>query len=499
MQAALRRQHAAAEACSPGIAVGPRRVCVTFVSDMKGLMQICGHAGPSATFNCLLCEARLNQTAKAGVPHLPVLPEPYKSQDIREADIINPPARKGTDQLGEYARAYAAAASAPNAAKELSSAEYKSCSQEPMIWSDDLSEHLSRTPLHITLGLGTNYIHAIKAEAIELDAQWAMNVSNPDLLDDFITATGEATVARAEVERTRDEAESKSVGMAICLEHDSSAARTGKADAKKDAHAWIIKYRALKKERDAALAAATASEKKAVTAEKAAATAKIAILGGEAEGGPFTKAYHAFLKHVGISEAVYFGGTFIGPYIEKVLGSADNVKRLASIVGPQRVECPDGVWRTFGSETRVTELLTVLTPFSRLHRLYNKKNGVCDHERASFKPLTEEHAVAFAKVFRTTQPTPKMHVLCFHMDELMQRRGSIGIDTEQGIESFHPEYTYVLNMFRHMDRQPEKQLEAVVSRLWTRGGGKRARGSEGVKETKQARDEKMRAQRKSIK
>ena len=81
----------------------------------------------------------------------------------------------------------------------------------------------------------------------------------------------------------------------------------------------------------------------------------------------------------------------------------------------------------------------------------------------------------------------------------MQRRGSIGIDTEQGIESFHPEYTYVLNMFRHMDRQPEKQLEAVVSRLWTRGGGKRARGSEGVKETKQARDEKMRAQRKSIK
>ena len=148
MQAALRRQHAAAEACSPGIAVGPRRVCVTFVSDMKGLMQICGHAGPSATFNCLLCEARLNQTAKAGVPHLPVLPEPYKSQDIREADIINPPARKGTDQLGEYARAYAAAASAPNAAKELSSAEYKSCSQEPMIWSDDLSEHLSRTRLY---------------------------------------------------------------------------------------------------------------------------------------------------------------------------------------------------------------------------------------------------------------------------------------------------------------------------------------------------------------
>eukprot|EP00966_Prymnesium_polylepis_P040213 933096-Prymnesium_polylepis.1 len=72
-----------------------------------------------------------------------------------------------------------------------------------------------------------------------------------------------------------------------------------------------------------------------------------------------------------------------------------------------------------------------------------------------------------------------MHVLCFHMDELLQRRGSVGIDTEQGIESFHPEFNYVLNMFRNMDRQPEKQLEAVASRLWSRGGGKRARGEEG--------------------
>jgi hypothetical protein len=138
---------------------------------MKGLMQICGHAGPSATWNCLLCMARLHQTSKAGVPHLPELPEPWRSQDARDADIICPPARKGTDEMARYATAYAEASAAQNAPQQLSSEAYASCTNMPMIMSDDLSEHLSRTPLHITLGLGTNYIHLIKAEAHALDVQ----------------------------------------------------------------------------------------------------------------------------------------------------------------------------------------------------------------------------------------------------------------------------------------------------------------------------------------
>ena len=88
-------------------------------------MQICGHAGPAATFNCLLCEARLHQTAVAGVPHLPELPDPWKAADKRAPEIIKPPARKGTDEMLALAAAYAAAVAAPGAPKELSSAAYK--------------------------------------------------------------------------------------------------------------------------------------------------------------------------------------------------------------------------------------------------------------------------------------------------------------------------------------------------------------------------------------
>eukprot|EP00966_Prymnesium_polylepis_P306645 7085908-Prymnesium_polylepis.1 len=92
-----------------GTEEAPRRVVCTFVSDMKGLMQICGHAGTMSTWNCLLCEARLRQTAKVGVPHLrELLPEPWKSSDQRPEHVVGPPLRKGTDEMAELARAYAA-------------------------------------------------------------------------------------------------------------------------------------------------------------------------------------------------------------------------------------------------------------------------------------------------------------------------------------------------------------------------------------------------------
>lgn len=472
--------------------IGPRRVVCTFVSDMKGLMQICGHAGPAATWNCLLCYARLNKTAKAGIPHLPDLPEPWKSADKRDADIICPPRRTGTDEMLEFARAYTAAAAAANAPKDLSSADFKSCANEPMIWSDDLSEHLSRTPLHITLGLGTNYIHMIKAEALELDVKWAMNVSDTDQLDAFIEAHGEAAAARAAAEEQRDIIESKSVGMSICVDHDSNAARKGPAGTNE----WVKEFRVLSKAKAAAEVAVRAAETRLAAAEKKEAAAKNAILGGQLDGGPFSQRYADFLSEVGISEAAYFGGTFIGPYIDKVLSSSDNIQLLCSIVGPGRFRCPDGVERSFGSGERAAALKTVLTPFSKLHVLFNRKDALCDHERALFGLLIKEHAVAFARVFPDVTPTPKMHVLCFHMEEVLDRHASIGIDTEQGIESFHPEFNYVLNHFRNMDRQPVRQLEVVAERLWSRGGGKRVRGSEGVKEAKQKRAEKGREKKK---
>ena len=63
-QSAIRRQHAAA-AAALSTAEAPRRVVVTFTGDMKGLMQICGHAGPAGVYFCVFC--LMNEAGRKGV------------------------------------------------------------------------------------------------------------------------------------------------------------------------------------------------------------------------------------------------------------------------------------------------------------------------------------------------------------------------------------------------------------------------------------------------
>ena len=106
-EAALRRQFAEAGG-APALCAERARIIVHFSGDMKGLLQLLGHSGANATFPCLKCMARINQTMQSGVPHLRELPEPFKSADAQAPEIINPPLREGTEQMVAHAAAYAA-------------------------------------------------------------------------------------------------------------------------------------------------------------------------------------------------------------------------------------------------------------------------------------------------------------------------------------------------------------------------------------------------------
>ena len=171
---------------------------------------------------------------------------------------------------------------------------------------------------------------------------------------------------------------------------------------------------------------------------------------------------------------------------------------LANVLASGHFRCQDGIEREFGSDTRAAELDAAMQAFGKLHRLFNRKEPLCEHEIKSFGPLVTEYACAFAKAYPDAQPTPKMHVLCYHMDELLERHGSIGMDTEQGIESFHPEVNYVRNLFRHLDRNQPAQLAAMATQVWARGAGA-SEWVEGMRAGQHARKDVEREARKSKK
>lgn len=492
MESALRQQHAAAG--EHGTAVAPRRIVAKIAGDIKGEQQLLGHGSTSSTWNCVLCLAKLNETYKAGIPHLRNLPEPWASQDARPPDIINPPPRGGTAEMAENAQRYADKCAEPKAPKTVSTDAFKSCVNPPLFRSDDLIEHIAQTPLHVTLGLGTNYLKAVEHRCAQLDQNWALNVADDSAIASWHEAEAAVFVAMEGVEDIMRDIDSKKTGIEIVLQKDPKAGRTGKvdpyADSQKDC--YVIKYRALRekvKELESKLKAA----KGIVTAaEKVERLAKEMILKLTPEGaGPFGKAFQALLDEFKVSMKKYFGGTYIGPDLHKIFGQVANIRKLCDLFKRRQLKCPSGELHAFGDDAEADALFSCLRPFGALHLLFNRTEPLCDHELELFSQLVREHAIAFATVFPTTVPTLKMHILSMHMDELLERHGSIGMDTEQGIECYHPEVTYILNQFRMLDRRPEEQLVAVYKQACARGAGKRERGA-ALRDDKHARNEKAR-------
>ena len=495
MELALRRQHAAAGG-RDGSKEAPRRMTLTIAGDIKGLETLAGHAGPSATWNCIMCEAKLNETYKAGVPHLRVLPDEWKSMDTRATEIINPPPRGGTHEMAEHARQYKAAAAAPNAPKDLSSAVFKSCVQEPLFRSTDLEEHVSRTPLHITLGLGTNYLKAVEARCAERDSEWALNVADEQLIASWNDAKAKVFELTEEHDAIAEGVRSTEAGMLVILQKDPRAARQGRTDADREdgRDLWVLKYRAYKEQLVKQKKEAAEAQRQLDAATKEEACIRESMLKLTTEGaGPFGKRFKELLVTLEISMKKYFGGTYIGPDLQKIFGNLEHIRMLCDVLKAGDFECPDGIARNLGKDEEADELYSCLRPFGQLHQLYNRCEPLCEHEIATFSALRDEHAIAFARVFPTTVPTLKMHILCMHMEELLERHASIGMDTEQGIECYHPEVTYVFNKFRALDRRPEAQLRAVAKQVAARGAGARDVGeSSDLREAKVAKAERQR-------
>ena len=301
MEDALRRQHDAAG----GIAESRRRMICAIAGDIKGIETLGGHAGASGKFNCMMCDCVLNETYVAGVPHLRVLPEPWKSADKRPPHIINPPARGGTAQMAEHAKLYAAD-SAACAPKELSSGldKYKSCVHAPLFHSNDLAEHVTCTPLHVSLGKGTNYMKAVEHHVAQLDMAWALNVSDDAAIAAWTAAQAAVFVAKEEQEACEESIRSEQAGMAIILSKDPKASRVGRVDGARydQRDSWVIRYRecaAKVKELNAKLVAAKA---KVARSEAAEISAKDVILKLTPEGaGPFGEAFKALLAKLKIS------------------------------------------------------------------------------------------------------------------------------------------------------------------------------------------------------
>ena len=116
----------------------------------------------------------LNETFKAGVPQLPVLPDEWASTDKRPAHIIKPPLRGDSDSFDALAASWAVEqAKKPDA--KLSGAGFHSITRKSMIAFSSPLQGMSGVPVHIDLGIGSVLLNKFEELCLAEDFKWSQH------------------------------------------------------------------------------------------------------------------------------------------------------------------------------------------------------------------------------------------------------------------------------------------------------------------------------------
>ena len=426
--------------------------------DFEGMLKLLGLAGASGTYPCMFCLAHHTETLKAGVPHVPRMPEAWLAEgkfDTRDVAQQYPAKRTGKS-LEDESRAYLeklAAALEENGTKpQQGSSSFHNAIASPIVEAGSYIIYLmSGGPLHIDLGVGLLLfnITELLCRAIDDDIAAAKADALPAAEKAAATQSKKRKAAEVALKKAHDvlealEAEAERVSDAISdrearmmhmeFEHPEVKERCKPGSRKAGDTEQDAAYRTLLKQRADLVKARTSVESKVDTAKKAEAKKQEELSSVEKGVGPREKKVHMLLRKAKLARNSYHGGSFNGNEINKIF-TTEFILELCSFL--RACEEP-GLSGEYGCNITASRVQACLLAFYSCRQYYSRKEPLCDHELKRFSVLLDELAHAFAVAFPDSKPTPKLHYLLYHHLELMWCFGSVGQFTEQAVEGFHP-------------------------------------------------------------
>lgn len=204
--------------------------------------------------------------------------------------------------------------------------------------------------------------------------------------------------------------------------------------------------------------------------------------------GPFTSALDDVINSIGVHRQAYHGGSFVGNDCIKLLR---NAKKISDVLRPRVLTikptstkkttrrrrssqasshpssppAPQHIKHVFSSHESSQRAYTLLLKVKQIFDLAYAARPLCKHEQVIFIMRACSFGCWFPRSFPNESITPKMHITIFEMSKLLQRYGTIGMFSEQAIESMHA-------VFNKLNRQhvsmkcDEKRIEAVVKKSW---------------------------------
>ena len=324
---------------------------------------------------------------------------------------------------------------------------------KPPILTREFVANISPSPLHVTLGLVKNLVTQLFAEAATLDTraryrrQW---FCEPDLL------LQQSALTRELIELYR---------LEQSLQRDVN-------ELPKQIEAADKENRSLLKQHDALHRIRFANSRKRLVDQMSALTASIRAKKAELKSkserlsatthkinstdGPFTRAIQHRINLFGIAERPYHSGQYVGKDCERIMQHGTTI---SSAIG--RIELIDINGQTeYGGDDAIAQTYGAL--FGRLYecfKLYSAARPLCSHEIR----LLELHSAALVPDWPRTF-TLKFHLLTYHMPQFARDWLSIGLSSEQCIESSHPKFNELLRTFAGII-DPVRKVETIGKRF----------------------------------
>ena len=434
----------------------------TVGGDWEGLSKFIGTSGPNGKFFCNHCLVTLDHVKK-GVPHAQhILP---KYQTYMGDDGSDYPYKDCNYPLRTFDRCKEMNAKYREAGEKAKSLNYESCEYAPLLEGEHIIDTVSTTPLHVSLGLGQHILTVLEDTAISQDKEIKEHQGHYDAFTTLYDLKNEVIKSCQSVQKEIEVVEEK-ISQVIEKKKEIVKERAQFFNKKHSSYKSDIakgvrdRFAKLGKEKDGL---EKDKEKLEKALKKKETKLENAIKELEKIRGPFKERLDKLLDSLRLKRAAYHSGALIGPDVKKLV-TKGNISKFGEVFRPieLKVYSKDGALEeshVLGLNATRVKIVTLLTKFRLCYELYTANRSLCRHE----VEMLALRCVSFGNWFPVNFPHEnlkrKFHLLTVDVPKQARRMKTIGMITEQTIESIHP---YINELDRRFAKVADKTQKGLI-------------------------------------
>ena len=343
---------------------------------------------------------------------------------------------------------------------------YENCENYPLLTpttpDEKVIEVCSTTPLHIGLGIGLNVLNIIENGAIDLDksikedkgqydAFETVYAQQREILSKYREVEDKANKHQENIDQIQENIDTIKTDRAIFFEKRNATTNKKNSDLAKGVRDHVA---ALGKEIESVKKsmAKVAKEQKKLENLLAKATEELNKI-----RGPFKRKFDDVLDSLHLQRVAYHSGSIVGPDVKKITRTK-NIKAIGKVFSPIKLPGPDGEIKKYGSSELQAKFTTLLFKFQACYDLFTANRPLCRHEVELLALRCSSFGCWFPVNFPEESLKRKFHLLTVDVPHQARLLHTIGMITEQTIESIHPYINKLDRLFCTTQNKKDKAL-----------------------------------------